>query len=935
MYEPDDELPFQVGDTVRLPSQEEAVVIRPGGDSSGILIVSGYDCFATRMEFNTNLCTPVPWRDSLEAGQFVKYRSHQRWYPCHVKSVHEHTVRINPVLTHILIELPKHSFRLSQMQPLDIPAWTLSSTPDYVIYKNMRYSCYHATSQHYCVDTRHGRAYFPKHECLVDKYTPPAYPIHIGTVLMKAPLPLKILERMDSETLLEVIVNANPITHENPLPRALQYLMDETFAMHTFRPWSPQIIGDHFDLAVQLGDPAYVQQLLDIALNYVYANQSHRLAIRLRSRKLIGVTTKIVENNMIAFRITWNHHIPRASTMSSTRAVFRALETEPRPLIRLRDPYAVFSDTHPYLKPYQVATLVNMCRLDQMNISKLFTYRVGESQCNDYTGVCGITSYHGGGCLAADVGLGKTVMICALIQKNPALTLIVVPVSLLAHWEQECKLRGLMTWVSHGRRVIKCPTFKAIKHFASSLPKNTTCPQLTRKLATMYAFRPMSRDCSTLKKIRDNYSKCHRKALKMCGQSCIITTAAMLRVRYNKFFAAQRVVIDEAHRFKSANTATVKRIHTLLPQSIWCVTATPPPPITLAKLLNITPGERMEELSERDCSQLGRITLKLERSLLEECGHLQRIPELNNECMCEPSTMYQRVFPKYTDDVLVSLREGDFNKRAVRQMVADLEQMCIHTDCVPLYRYGTKVDVDTASLDRIIATFKFDDSNKKRVKDTIAAMDTCALCLETYERPTVTSCGHVYCRECVTSLKKHTTKCPQCRCDIDTFLELDDNETRDNRITHLGQVYTLPENIVREEGDKVKRIETILKTGHTVVFSRHANVIKYLGARFDAPAITGKTSKKQHQTAISTFEKKGVLFITERSADIGLSFQKANNIVFVEPVWNSALKKKMIGRVKRVGRTKPIHIWTLRCRDSIDVPSIWEQCSLSTIGPRK
>ena len=64
MYEPDDELPFKSETSVRLPSQEEAVVIRPGGDSSGILIVSGYDCFATRMEFNTNLCTPYPGEDS-------------------------------------------------------------------------------------------------------------------------------------------------------------------------------------------------------------------------------------------------------------------------------------------------------------------------------------------------------------------------------------------------------------------------------------------------------------------------------------------------------------------------------------------------------------------------------------------------------------------------------------------------------------------------------------------------------------------------------------------------------------------------------------------------------------------------------------------------------------------------------------------------------
>ena len=276
---------------------------------------------------------------------------------------------------------------------------------------------------------------------------------------------------MDSETLLEVIVNANPITHENPLPRALQYLMDETFAMHTFRPWSPQIIGDHFDLAVQLGDPAYVQQLLDIALNYVYANQSHRLAIRLRSRKLIGVTTKIVENNMIAFRITWNHHIPRASTMSSTRAVFRALETETKTI----------NTTARSLRSIQRHASVPKT-LPGCHVGEHVQARSNEHFQTIHLQGGGITVQRLHGRVRYHV-VPRGWMSCGRRRsrenshdlrphsENPALTLIVVPVSLLAHWEQECKLRGLMTRVSHGRRVIKCPTFKAIKHFASSFPR--------------------------------------------------------------------------------------------------------------------------------------------------------------------------------------------------------------------------------------------------------------------------------------------------------------------------------------------------------------------------------------------------------------------------------------------------------------------------------
>ena len=276
----------------------------------------------------------------------------------------------------------------------------------------------------------------------------------------------------------------------------------------------------------------------------------------------------------------------------------------------------------------------------------------------------------------------------------------------------------------------------------------------------MYAFRPMSRDCSTLKKkYATTTANVIAKPLKMCGQSCIITTAAMLRVRYNKFFAAQRVVIDEAHRFKS-HEHRHRQAYSHVATAIDLVCYRHASAAHYA-------GRVAEHYTRRANGRTQRTRLlstgthhaEAGTQSLEECGHLQRIPELNNECMCEPSTMYQRVFPKYTDDVLVSLREGDFNKRAVRQMVADLEQMCIHTDCVPLYRYGTKVDVDTASLDRIIATFKFDDSNKKRVKDTHRGdgyMCTLSGDLRKTHRHVVRA--RLLSRMCHVFLKKHTTK---------------------------------------------------------------------------------------------------------------------------------------------------------------------------------
>ena len=921
---------YRAGDLIKLASNEEAIVTHPGLETVRVLIITGFDAYRPRHVYPRNIRPADNWRDNLVRGQHVCFRANGKWYNCHVDVVSPDHLVLNPVYSHLKISLPRDTLRIMRAPRNTFPVWAVQLTPTYVVYQDVRYPCYHATEHHYCVDTRQGRAYFPRTQCTIAFHEHVGDPVSLGTFYTDPILPQCVLARLDPETIIETMMHCRM----NPIDEALYVLYHETFQTHNYRPWSSHIVADQLDMAMQLNDVAHVQHLLDIAGNYTYANQSHRLGVSMRSRRLVNVNISF-NADKIGFEIIWNRHMPRARTMQIARPVFRGLQDKSRPKVRTVDPYTMREDTHPFLYDYQLATFHNMYKLEERGItSHLFTYTVNGLPCNDYNGLSQPPIGHGGGCLAADVGLGKTVMMCALMLKRPMTTLIVVPMTLLSHWEDECNKRGLLTWVSHGKRNLPVPSLKQVKILASSLPKNKVCPQLIKKLTVLYALRPDTRGCLALRRIRHKYRKCHTRAMRACDKTCIITTPGMVRARYGTFDMCKRVVLDEAHTFKSANTITMKRIHDLVPYNIWCLTATPPKPLHLAKLLDVHPGNRIEELSQEDTDQMGRITLHLKRDLLELAGQLTPIEEMEHYAYCETPQMYKNCFVLFELEVLEQLGEGCLNKREVRQMVTDLERMCVHTDCVPLHRYGTKVDVDTASLDNIVTAFSFDDAARTRVEDTIANMDTCALCLESYERPTITKCGHVYCRDCVTALKKHTTKCPQCRSEIDTFLELDDNASHGNRVTHLGTVYTLPDNIVREEGGKVKHIERIIASGPTVVCSRHSRVIKYLGKRFDAAAITGKSNKCQRQAALARFEQTGVLFITERSAGVGLCLQKATNLVFVEPVWSAAVKKQVVGRIKRVGQTKQIHVWTLICENSIDVKSVWDQCSLSAAGAR-
>jgi SNF2 family DNA or RNA helicase len=97
-------------------------------------------------------------------------------------------------------------------------------------------------------------------------------------------------------------------------------------------------------------------------------------------------------------------------------------------------------------------------------------------------------------------------------------------------------------------------------------------------------------------------------------------------------------------------------------------------------------------------------------------------------------------------------------------------------------------------------------------------------------------------------------------------------------------------------------------------------VIRYLAKRFNLPAITGKTTQAARVKALKTFERDGALLITEKSAGVGLCLQRAHHLVFVEN--NMKNKEQVIGRIKRIGQTHPIKLWTLVCKHTANHQSL-------------
>lgn len=118
-------------------------------------------------------------------------------------------------------------------------------------------------------------------------------------------------------------------------------------------------------------------------------------------------------------------------------------------------------------------------------------------------------------------------------------------------------------------------------------------------------------------------------------------------------------------------------------------------------------------------------------------------------------------------------------------------------------------------------------------------------------------------------------------------------------------------------------IEDIVANGDSVlVFSNWSEVIENFEARlvdkFSVAKITGKVTDVEEQK--ERFNKDGchILLMTTKAGGTGHTFNKATYIIFLDEPWTSADLQQAVARCHRIGQTKPVTIYTLMCKDTID-----------------
>ena len=213
--------------------------------------------------------------------------------------------------------------------------------------------------------------------------------------------------------------------------------------------------------------------------------------------------------------------------------------------------------------------------------------------------------------------------------------------------------------------------------------------------------------------------------------------------------------------------------------------------------------------------------------------------------------------------------------------------------------------------------------------DIITTEDNCVICFDNIKCPTITPCGHVFCKTCIDLSMKYKQECPMCKKQM-SLSELILVE----KIPSIEQEeYMNP--LVAKYGAKIGKLIQMVRTvlsqdARIIIFSQWNDMLLLIRKSLsetgiDCSFISGNVYNRNK--AISRFKLGGennsvILLSLEKSAS-GTNLTEASHIFFVEPI--DATKEKIqeiesqaIGRAVRMGQKHIVKIIRILCKNTIE-----------------
>ncbi len=142
----------------------------------------------------------------------------------------------------------------------------------------------------------------------------------------------------------------------------------------------------------------------------------------------------------------------------------------------------------------------------------------------------------------------------------------------------------------------------------------------------------------------------------------------------------------------------------------------------------------------------------------------------------------------------------------------------LHPSLVAEHYGGERLDMYEGTVKTI--------AEKLKIKQALIEehlTDKCAVCLCSFDTPTVTSCGHVYCADCTKELQTRGINCPMCRKKVEGYMRVSKKDTEGKVIMHNGDCYR-----ISEPPQWGAKMEFLRKHPEATIISRFSSVLQKL-----------------------------------------------------------------------------------------------------------
>lgn len=534
-----------------------------------------------------------------------------------------------------------------------------------------------------------------------------------------------------------------------------------------------------------------------------------------------------------------------------------------------------------------------------------------------------------GGILADDMGLGKTLEMISLIVQSrnreasnksdeSQATLIVAPLSVMSNWADQIAKH---TAKDHQLRVYT---------YHGSNRKKLTPQEIAEYDVVITTYQTLAMDYMPTKSSKP---------------------APVPRSHGPFSIKWRRIILDEAHYIRNPQSKAAAAATACMARSRWCLTGTPivnslKDLFSLVKFIGLSGGlSRLEifnaslirPLRAGDSAAADLLHALMKAICLRRRKDMSfidlRLPALTQEIhRVDFSDSERKKYDALRDEAqgkFAALQHAENNQdrfkksSQVFEVLLRMRQVCNHWQ---LCRQRITDLFESLGQSKAVA---LTPENQRALQDllqlSIESHEECAICFE-HHSPVITTCAHVFGRECISRVIETQKKCPLCRaelldeaCLVEPAHEFGDGDCND--------IDTLSFD---ESSSKLDALLQILQSAapgtKTVVFSQWTSFLSLVQTRLEDAGLRfcrldGTMSVRARDAALSSLSNDPectIMLASLGCCSVGLNLVAANQVVLSDSWWAPAIEDQAVDRVHRLGQTRETKVIRLVMHDTIE-----------------